>query len=205
MKKSGLIFSFLVLFGLTQIAFAGSPPDQVIRDTTDKLIGELDADRQALAADNAKLYKLVDDIVVPHFDFARMSRLVLGRSWRAANADQQTRFVEEFRTLLVRTYATALFEYNTENSLSIKPLKLKDDDKRVIVRTEFDLGSGPAVSMNYSFHKNKSGDWKVYDVSVDGVSLVTNYRSSYNRIIQNEGMDALIESLADKNVQLSSS
>lgn len=205
MKKSGLIISFLTLFGLTQLAFAGSPPDQVIRDTTDKLIGELDADRQTLSEDNAKLYQLVDDIVVPHFDFKRMSRLVLGRSWKSANDQQQTRFVEEFRTLLVRTYATALFEYNTENSLNVKPLKLKDEDKRVIVRTEFDLGSGPPITMNYSFHKNKTGEWKVYDVSVDGVSLVTNYRSSYNRIIQSKGMDALIESLSSKNVQLSSS
>ncbi|MDH3694153.1 MAG: ABC transporter substrate-binding protein, partial [Gammaproteobacteria bacterium] len=195
----------LALFGLMQFAYAGSPPDQVIRDTTDKLIDELDADRQALSQDNAKLYKLVDDIVVPHFDFTRMSRLVLGRSWKNANKQQQTRFVEEFRTLLVRTYATALFEYNTENSLAVKPLKIKDQDKRVVVRTEFDLGNGPPVTMNYSFHKNKAGDWKVYDVSVDGVSLVTNYRSSYNRIIQSKGMDALIESLTNKNVQLSSS
>ncbi len=205
MKKSGLMFLTLVWLGVWSPSWAGTPPDQVIRDTTDTLIGELDTNRESLVNNNAELYKLVDDIVVPHFDFERMSRLVLGRSWKNANKDQQVRFVEEFRTLLVRTYATALLEYESDHPLQIKPLKLKDDDKRTIVRTQFDLGSGPPVTMNYSFHKNSQGDWKVYDVSVDGVSLVTNYRSSYNRIIQTQGMDALIKSLTDKNVELSSS
>ena len=178
-------------------------PDQLIRDTSERLFSEFGANRQALEQDRHKLYGLVTDVVVPHFDVVRMSRLVLGNHWRGATPEQQARFVDEFRTLLVRTYATALFEYTGRETISIKPVKIKDGDRQALVRTALDLGTGPPVAINYVFLDIK-GQWKVVDVTIEGVSLVTTYRSTYREMIQTSGMDALIDSLTDKNRNLES-
>ncbi|HCC81318.1 MAG TPA: toluene tolerance protein, partial [Methylophaga sp.] len=145
-----------------------------------------------------KIYTLVQDILFPHFDFERMAKLALGRSWRDASAEQQAQFVEEFRLLLVRTYATAMLEYTNEE---IRFLPFRDDLKkgRVDVPMEVVQPNGPSVPMALSLYKNKNDEWKVYDVKIEGISLVTNYRSSFNRDIRTSGMDALIENLAKRN------
>lgn len=188
--------------GVAGPACAADPPDQLIRETSNTLFSEFSANRPALEQDHNELFRLVTDVVVPHFDVQRMSRLVLGKHWRSATPDQRARFVSEFQTLLVRTYATALFEYTGQEKIEIKPLNVQEGDRQVMVQTALDLGSGPAVAINYGF-VNIDGNWKVYDVTIDGVSLVTNYRVSYNQIIQRGGMDALIESLVDNNGRFS--
>ncbi|GMR03794.1 MAG: ABC transporter substrate-binding protein [Gammaproteobacteria bacterium] len=173
-------------------------PDQLVRDNTTKIIALLKANREVYEKDRKKLYTMIYREVLPHFDFKVMSRAVLGRHWRRANEDQRKHFSNEFRDLLVRTYATVLLKYTNEKIIYL-PFKGKPDDKTAVVRIEVKpAGGGPNIPIHYSFyHKNSS--WKVYDVTVDGVSLVTNYRSTYASRIRNEGIDALIASMAKAN------
>lgn len=185
----------------TVAAYSMPAPDVLIKETTDKVLSELSAKRSELKADQSKLYRLVDEIILPHFDFERMSRLVLGKHWRTASADQQGKFVGEFKSLLVRTYATALFEY-TGQEIVYKPFHDKAGDGRATVRTEIKPNDGPPVPLDYSLAKNDDGSWKVFDIRIDGISLVTNYRTTYSRKIQREGMDGLIATLAQKNDEL---
>ena len=169
--------------------------DEAIRSTTDTLLEQFEARRDELTSDDAALYALVDEVVLPRFDFERMSRLVLGKHWRKASDDQQQQFVEVFKALLVRTYASALFEY-TGQEVEYKPARLTEDDEAE-VRSDIDIGNGTKVPLNYTMSKS-GDDWLVYDVSIDGISLVTNYRSSYGREIRKNGIDQLIQSLRDK-------
>lgn len=192
-----LKLGFAVVLSVTVQASFGASPETLIKDTSDQVLGELKANREALVNDPEKLYALVDRIVLPHFDFERMSRLVLGRHWRDATEAQRSKFVSEFKNLLVRTYATALFEYTGQRIL-YKPFRMKEGDKRAIVKTEIELGDAPNIPLNYALNKN-SDTWKVYDITIDGISLVTNYRLAYSQTIQAEGLDALIRSLAERN------
>ncbi|MDH3281646.1 MAG: ABC transporter substrate-binding protein [Gammaproteobacteria bacterium] len=195
--KTLVKIGIVLTLSATAQASIGSSPETLIKNTTDKVLSELKTNRKVLLGDHEKLYALVDNIVLPHFDFERMSRLVLGRYWRDATDSQRSRFVAEFKNLLVRTYATALFEY-TDQRILYKPFRMKEGDKRAVVKTEIELGDAPNVPLNYSLQVN--GDaWKVYDITIDGISLVTNYRLAYSRTIQTEGLDALIKSLGVRN------
>lgn len=181
-------------------ANAAMAPDELVRQTADKVLSELTENREALEQDPERLYKMVDEIVLPHFDFERMSRFVLGKYWRDAGAEQQEAFVAEFRTLLVRTYATALFEY-TGQEIVYKPFRHQEGDKKAIVKTEIQPADGPAIPIEYALAQ-RGEEWKVFDVRIDGLSLVTNYRSQYGRIVQSQGVDELIASLSEKNERL---
>jgi phospholipid transport system substrate-binding protein len=138
---------------------------------------------------------------MPHLDFEKMSKLALGKNWRVANDEQRVRFIEEFRLLLIRTYSTAMLEYTDEE---IRFLPFRDDlsRKRVSVPMEVLQPGGPSIPMALSLYQNKQDAWKVYDVKIDGISLVTNYRSSFANEIRNGGMDKLIESLAERNAKV---
>lgn len=195
----------LILFpvlgaGPVAAASATVPPDQMIKDTTNKVIKELTENRDELKNNSQKLYKMVNDVVLPHFDFQRMSRYVLGRYWRQATPDQQKKFVEQFKTLLVRTYATALFQY-TGQKITYKPFHHDEGDSRAVVKTEIDRSDGPPIPIDYTLSLD-NGEWKVYDIKIDNLSLVTNYRSQYGEIIQTQGMDKLIAELTKKNEEL---
>ncbi len=173
-------------------------PDQLVRETTVKITALLKANRDEYTKDHQKLYAMVYENILPHFDFRAMSRQVLGRYWRQANEDQRTRFADEFRDLLVRTYATALLKY-TDGEIAYLPFNWKPGDRTAIVRTEVKQGSGaPNVPIYYSFYRKNSA-WKVYDVTIEGISLVTNYRSAYADKIRKEGIDALIASISQSN------
>lgn len=198
MKKAILIFWLFV--GLTGAVAAAVPPDQLVRKTTDEVLSELTENRGAMEQNPQRLYRMVNEIVLPHFDFERMSLTVLGKHWRGANPEQQQRFVEEFSTLLVRTYATALLEY-TGQEIVYKPFRHKEGDKKAIVKTEVKPEDGPPIPIEYALMQNGE-EWKVYDIKIDGLSLVTNYRSQYGRTIQTKGIDTLIASLSEKNEQL---
>lgn len=199
MKKLVIIF----FIGLIYINSASGnvTPDQLVQQTTDKVLAELTDNREALTNDQARLYQLVDEIVLPHFDFPRMSRFVLGKHWKKATDQQQEQFVDEFKNLLVRTYATALFEY-TGQEIHYKPFRLKEGESRAVVKTEIKPKDGPAIPIDYALSLGEDSAWRVYDIRIDGLSLVTNYRSVYGRIIQTKGMEHLITSLAEKNQQL---
>ena len=191
-----LIFGLLLAAGLA-VAQANAP-DELVRKVTDRILELIKENRQEYAADHQKLYAMVDREVLPYFDFRVMSRSVLGRHWRTASEAQRERFVTEFRDLLVRTYATALLKYNNEE-IRYLPFRANPDDKTVLVRTEVvQSGGGQNVPINYSFYRGNEG-WKVYDVSVAGVSLVTNYRSTYAEQISRQGLDKLIAELSEAN------
>ena len=174
------------------------PPDQVVIQATDEVLRAITNRRTELQADKAELYALVHEIILPNMDFRRISRAILGKHWRTATPEQQQEFQQEFTSLLIRTYAIALFEY-TDQKIVYKPIQIKDGDDRASVRAEFVPNDGPRVPFSYSLTNRDDTRWRVYDIKIDGVSLVTNYRTSYGNIIRTDGIDGLIVSLRNKN------
>ena len=173
-------------------------PDELVRTTSREVIEILKTDKEARSG--KRLLDLVDAKVLPHFDFTRMTRLAVGKNWRNATPEQQQSLVREFRTLLVRTYSSALATYK-DQVIDVRPVKLNAGDTEVTVRTQVQQSGGQPVQIDYAMEKKPDG-WKVFDVTVAGVSLVTNYRSTFDRQIAEGGIDGLIKSLADKNRSL---
>ena len=173
-------------------------PQAIVKDASDRMMQALKDNETELAENPDMIYGLVQDILMPNFDFGKMSKLALGKNWRKASESQRERFTEEFRLLLVRTYSTAMLEYTDEE---IRFLPLQDDlsKKKVKVTMEIIQSGGPSIPMALSMYQNKDDEWKVYDVKIDGISLVTNYRSSFATEIRNDGMDKLIDNLATRN------
>ncbi len=193
MKK---IFPYmLLLFAIPVLAATG--PQQLIRETSDKVLAEIRANSDSYESNPQKIHKLVDEVVLPHFDFLAMTDLALGRYKDDVNAEQKPAIVSEFRTLLVRTYSSALLEY-TDQELIYLPMEGTEADGKVIVRTEIEQTGGFPIPINYTLRLGDSG-WKVFDISVDEVSLVTNYRSSFARAIKKNGVEGLIKTLRDRN------
>jgi phospholipid transport system substrate-binding protein len=191
-----------VLLGLATLAAVAAPvaapsPRDMVIDTSQKMLAALKKDKDLLKQNPQRIYDLVSEIVLPHFDFTTMSKWVLGKNWRTLNPDQQQRFTNEFRTLLVRTYAVSLSEYQ-DQKLNYLPLQAAPGADDVSVRTEVLRGGGPAIPINYSMHLTDNG-WKVYDVVIDGVSLVVNYRTSFATQIRQGGVDKLIDQLVARN------
>ena len=144
--------------------------------------------------------QLVESKVLPHFNFARMTQLAVGRNWRQTTPEQQKALIEEFRTLLVRTYTTAFTLYKNQ-TVDYKPVRMAPTDTDVVVKSLIKQPTGQPVAVDYSMEK-LGGAWKVYDVKIEGVSLVENYRNTFNNEIQKSGVDGLIKALADKNQSL---
>ena len=200
MRKFFLLASVLLL-SVPGVARAEMAPDELVRKTADEILVEIKAHRDIYANDYAKLYKMADEKVLLHFDFRRMSQWVLGRFWKEATPEQRERFTSEFRYLLVGTYSQALLNY-TDQKIVYLPVQRKPDDTEVTVKTEVkQTGGQPNIPIHYSFYKNKDNAWKVYDITIEGVSLVTNYRSVYATKIREKGMDALIAEITDNNKQ----
>ncbi len=192
----------LLLLGLPSLVAAKveQSPQQLVIETTDRILKALRAEQAEIKKDPQRLYEIVDEIVLPHFDFRRMSSWVLGKHWRKATPAEREQFVKEFRTLLVRTYAAALND-NYDQKIEFLPLRAKKDATEVTVRTEVEVDSGFPIPINYKMYRTKDGEWLVYDVNIDGVSLVTNYRSAFSKEIRSGGLPRLIASLAERNQQ----
>jgi phospholipid transport system substrate-binding protein len=200
MRKSALLVCG-VMFLLLGAAQAEVAPEELVRKTADEILNEIKAHRDVYSQDYNKLYKMADEKVLLHFDFRRMSQWVLGRYWREATPEQRDRFTSEFRDLLVGTYSQALLNYK-DQKIEYLPVQRKPDDTEVTVKTEVKQSGGQTdIPIYYSFYKNKDGEWKVYDITIEGVSLVTNYRSVYAGKIREKGMDALIAEIASNNKQ----
>ena len=135
--------------------------------------------------------------MLPHFNFSRMTQLAVGRNWRQASAEQQKVLTEEFKTLLVRTYTTAFTGYRNQ-TVEYRPLRMQPSDSEVVVKSLIKQPAGQPIAIDYSMEKLPGG-WKVYDVKIEGISLVENYRNTFNNEIQRGGVDGLIRTLADKN------
>ena len=195
------VFVMLGLLAIAPVQAAdATTPDQIAKKSVDDIVAALKANKATYAKDHKKLHAMVDEKVLPYFDFERMSQWVLGKHWQQASPEQQKRFTEEFRSLLVRTYATALLNY-TDQKVEFLPFNAREGADEATVKTVIkQTGGGPDIPINYAFYK-KAPDWKVYDVSIDGVSLVSNYRRTYASRIKREGLDALIKSIAAANAK----
>ena len=181
-------------------AIAQTPPDKLVKDVANDVLRSLREDPDLRTGSQSKMSELIEKKVAPHFDFERMTRLAVGRSWRDASEEQKKALIEQFRQLLVRSYSTAYSAYRNI-VVDVKPARLKEGDEDVQVRSEIKLpGGAPPVNVDYAMYKNDA-EWKVYDVIVDGVSLVTTYRSSFSEEIRQNGIDGLIKSLREKNTQ----
>ena len=182
---------------VSSVAFAQEAPDAMVRRTTDEVLAIIKADKDLQSGNTRKIVELAEQKVLPHFDFARMTRLAVGRSWAQATDAQKEALTKEFRTLLVRTYSTSLGQYR-DQKIEVKPLKIAAQDKEATVRTAVIQQGGPQIPIDYSMEKTEKG-WMVYDVVIDGASLVTTYRGSFNDQIQKGGIDGLIKTLQERN------
>ena len=175
----------------------GSPAQDLVKQVTSSLIEELESGNQSLDDNPARVYELADRLVLPHFDFERMAKRVLGKRWKTATPEQKTRFILAFRTLLLRTYATLLNEYSGQPLTYHDPQPRKNETE-IVIPVEIELAGAEPVRVAYAMHGTGS-DWKVFDVAVDGVSIVMNYRSSFRSEIARHGIDGLIALLEAKN------
>ncbi len=180
----------------TAVQARAADPKQLVESITNSVLSQIQGHKEEMRRDPHSIYALVETWVLPHFDFERMSRWVLGRYWNDATPAQQTRFVEEFRTLLVRTYGVALLDY-TDEPIQFLPSRGDPAQGDVTVRTSI-RHHGSTIVVESNMYR-KDGAWKVYDVAIEGVSLVSNYRSSFANEIRNNGMDGLLAKLAAMN------
>lgn len=192
-----LMAMFVGLFVAGAVGAEEVPPDALVRTVTEEVLDIVRKDKEIQAGSTRKAVELAEEKVLPHFDFVRMTRLAMGKDWRQATPVQQKALVDEFRTLLVRTYSKALTEYRNQ-TIEVKPVKMQPGDTEVIVRSVVIQPGAKPVQIDYSLQKSDQG-WKVYDISVAGVSLVTNYRSSFAQEVSAGGIEGLLASLRAKN------
>ena len=180
------------------VSSAQEAPEALVKRVSDELLQLVRTDKQLASGDQRKVVEVAEAKVLPHFDFERMTRLAVGRNWAQAAPEQKQSLVKEFRTMLVRTYSSSLSAYRNQ-TIEVKPSKMAAADKDTTVRTAVIQPGGPPIPIDYAMEKAADGSWKVYDVIIDGVSLVTTYRSSFNDQIQKGGIDGLVKTLADRN------
>ncbi len=196
------LFSLLLGLCLTcSTVFAQEEtPDALVKKVTDDVLTIVRQDKDIQSGNTRKAIELVEAKVLPNFNFQRMTALAVGRDWNKASAEQKKQLVEEFKTLLVRTYSNALTSYK-DQTVRYKPTKMQGGDTDVLVRTEIVQSGNKPIQLDYSLEKQNDG-WKVYDVVVAGVSLVTNYRETFAQEVRANGIDGLLQMLASKNKQL---
>jgi phospholipid transport system substrate-binding protein len=188
---------FALVLTLAPAVHAQEAPDALVKRVAQETLDLIKSDPKLQAGDPARVSEVIESRLLPHFDFARMTQLAMGRNWRLASPEQQRRLTEEFRTLLVRTYANTLAQYRDE-SIQMKPFRAESGATDVVVRTEVLRQGRASVQIDYGMTRTPAG-WKAYDVIVGGVSLVTNYRDEFNEQIRAGGVDGLVKTLADKN------
>jgi phospholipid transport system substrate-binding protein len=197
MKKLFAIACFALLAASPVFADV-TPPDQLAHEVSEKITSLIKTNRDAYTKDHKKLFAMVNEQLAPHFEFRKIAQQVIGPSWRSATEEQRTRFADEFRNLMVRTYGTALLKF-TDQKIVYQPLKVADADRTAVVKsTIVRTGGAPPVAINYSFLKTDAG-WKVYDVAIEGPSIVTTYQRVYAERLRQGGLDKLIETLAQEN------
>ena len=192
------ILAFCILgFALTAKAQEQSP-EQLVQKLTDDILASVKSDKQLAAGDKQKALKLAEEKVLPYIDFEESTRLAVGRAWAQATPEQKKRLVTEFRNMLVRTYSNAIEGYQGQ-TLKVLPSRGKQDAKdEATVRTQFVRAGGKPLPIEFQMRK-AGPQWKVYDITVEGVSLVLTYRSEFDAVVKQEGIDGLIKRLSEKN------
>ncbi len=201
MKYLYSILALLMYVGApaSRAADAVHPALALVTQTADKIQTQLRAERDVVSKNPKRVYELVEQIVLPSFDFTNMSASVLGKYWRGASDAQKQRFTQEFKLLLVRTYAKALVD-NMDQKIVALPLRAADGASDVSVHTEIAQKGSFPIPINYSMEK-KDGAWKVYDVDIDGISMVKNYRTTFGNQVKQGSVDEMIKKLAERNQQ----
>ena len=192
-----IVLLSLLAFGTAAIGDSVEDPLKFVKSTADQVLVEVSSRKDELSADPGKIYELVDQVILPRFDFVRMSQLVLGKYWRRATPEQKQAFIREFRELIIRTYATALLNYAGQDIVYL-PVRVGKDVRKVTVNTQVREVGAPAIPVDYRLRRSDDG-WKVYDVSIDNISLVSNYRSSFASQIRRYKLDGLIAKLQKLN------
>jgi phospholipid transport system substrate-binding protein len=193
---------FTILIGLMPVTKGNAedlqPPQKIIQSVSEQIKQKLQD--KTFTSNFAQVTQFVNSVIDPHTDFDKIAPLVLGKHWKAATTAEQERFKHEFQTLLVRTYSRAFVEYNNW-SINLLPLEISNEPTKTIVKTKVMQPSQQPIDVNYRMILNR-GEWKVYDIMIDGVSLVTNYRATFNDEIQTKGsLSAVIDSLAKRNAE----
>jgi len=199
MKNAIAVLASLLL-ACSALAQDTATPDALVKNVTLEVVEIISKDKEIKAGSRSKLIQLIEEKVLPHFNFASMAALAMGQNWNKANSEQKKAVTEEFKTLLVRTYASALSAYS-EQKFEFRPLRAKPTDTDVTVQVRVLQPGTQPVPIDYSMEKTAAG-WKVYDVMVGGVSLVVNYRTEFSNSVRNTGIDGLIRELQGKNKSL---
>jgi len=192
-----LMLALVLVVGVVSTAVAQDTPLDVVKTTSDQALEQMSSREEELKASPDKIYELVEHIVLPRFDFERMSTLVLGKYWRRAKPEEKSAFTLAFREMLVRTYAMALLSYSGEEIVYL-PSHDADNASRVKVNTQVAATGAAPIPISYSLHQ-VADDWKVFDVTIDGISLVSNYRSSFSTKIKRYKLSGLIAKLEKRN------
>ena len=195
MFKQFLVALSLLCFSAASFAIEG--PDELVKRTAEDVLAAVKSDKDIQAGDQSKLFALAEEKIVPNFNFDKVSRMVLGKNWTKATPEQKTAFQAEFRSLLIRTYATALSKYRNQ-AIEYKPFRKASESNIASVKTLIVQPGGQPIAVDYTLEK-QADVWKVYDIVIEGVSLVTNYRGQFAQEIRTNGLDSLIKKLADKN------
>jgi phospholipid transport system substrate-binding protein len=211
-KQLFLIFSMAVVLIIS--AFETRPvladpaevaiesPAVLLERTSQQVIKILREDRELLVKEPERVYEIINDYILPHLDEVTMAKLALGKNWRKASNEQKIAFVNEFRNLLIRTYSKSLVEFKDQD-IKYFPLNLAEGAKKTSVRAEIIQPGGPSVPLAYRV-RIKNNEWKVYDIKIDGISLVTSYRGTFTQEVRKSGIDGLLQYLREKNSKLSS-
>lgn len=195
MKKIiGFVLGLLI--GGTALAQQATP-DQLVQKVTDEVMAAIKSDKQLAAGDRQKALKLAEEKILPFVDFEQATRLAVGRAWSQASPEQKKRLVTEFKNMLVRTYSNAVEAYQGQ-TLKVLPARGKGDPEDTVVRTQFNRNGGQPLPIDFHM-RQVDNTWKVYDIVVEGVSLVMTYRSEFDAVVKQEGIDGLIKRLAQKN------
>ena len=196
MKKIISLVSALLLLLSVNASAESLAPQQLIKNTADNVLQILEKNKAVYEKDPDQIYALVNDIILPHLDFKAMSQLALGKHWRKANDEQKEEFTAVFKTMLIRTYSKSLTEY-TGQEVEYLPFRHQEGKTVVTVKTKINQDSGPSIPIDYRL-RFKNDIWKVFDIKIDGISLVTNYRNSFASDIREVGINGLIERMNDK-------
>jgi phospholipid transport system substrate-binding protein len=188
-----------LLLGAALPAFAQKDldPESLVKKVTQEVMDAVKGDKQLAAGDKQKALKLAEEKVLPHIDFEEATRLAVGRAWAQATPEQKKKLVEEFRKMLVRTYSNAISGYEGQ-TMKVQPVRMKPGDTEVTVHNQYIRAGGKPLPVDYSMRKTDEG-WKIYDIVVEGVSLVLTYRSEFDAVIKQSGIDGLIKRLSEKN------
>lgn len=186
----------LFAFGVSQ-AQSELGPEELVKKITSDVMTAIKTDKQLAAGDRQRALQLAEEKILPHVDFEEATRLAVGRSWREATPEQRKKLVQEFRSMLVRTYSNALEGYQGQE-MKVLPSRVKPGETDATVRNQFTRAGGKPVPIDYQMRKTDSG-WKIYDISVEGISLVLTYRSEFDQVVKQQGIDGLIKRLGQKN------